>query len=86
MKLLVCIGNREILVREIASDHVAEMLLGIDWHETQGAVWNLRRGEIYMHGGVYPLKARTHGDWCRRIIVEKPVVSVMSWVARYTGT
>ena len=41
--LPVWIENREVLVRGIASDHVAEMLLGIDWLETQGAVWNLRR-------------------------------------------
>ena len=58
MELPVWIGNREVLVRGIASDHVAEMLLGIDWRETHGAFWNLRRGEMYMHGGVYPLKAR----------------------------
>ena len=65
--LPVWIGNREVLVRGIASDYVAEMLLGIDWLETQGAVWDLRRGEIYMHSEVYPLKARTNGGWCRRI-------------------
>ena len=27
-----------------------------------------------MHSGAYPLKARTNGGWCRRIIVEDPVV------------
>ena len=27
-----------------------------------------------MHGGVYPLKARTIGGWCRHIIVQEPVV------------
>ena len=32
------IGNRDILVRGIASDHVAEMLLGTDLFETRGAV------------------------------------------------
>ena len=38
VELPVWIGNREVLVRGITSDHVAEMLLGIDWLETQGAV------------------------------------------------
>ena len=74
VELPVWIGNREVLVLGIASDHVAEMLLGIDWLETQGAIWDLRRGEIYVHSGVYPLKARTNGGWCRRIIVQEPVV------------
>ena len=74
VKLPVWIRNREVLVRSIASDHVAEMLLGIDWLETQGAVWDLRRGEIFMHGEVYLLKARTSGGWYRRILVQEPVV------------
>ena len=74
VELPVWIGNREVLVRGISSDHVAEMLLGIDCLETQGAVWDLRRGEIYMHDGVYPLKARTNGGWCRHIIVQEPVI------------
>ena len=68
------IGNRDVLVREIASDNVAEMLLGIDWLEGQGAVWDLRRGDIHMQGSVFPLKARTNGGWCRRVIVQVPMV------------
>ena len=61
VELPVWIENREVLVRGIASDHVAEMLLGSYWLKTQEAVWDLRRGEMYMHGGVYLLKARTNG-------------------------
>ena len=33
VELPVRIGNRDVLVRGITSDHVAEMLLGIDWLE-----------------------------------------------------
>ena len=69
VELRVWIGNREVLVRGIASKRVAEMLLGIDLVETQGAVWNLE-----VHSRVYPLKARTNGSWCRRIIVQEPIV------------
>ena len=61
VELPVRIGNRDDLVRWITSDHVAEMLLGIDWLEGQGAAWDLRRGEIHMQGSVFPLKARTNG-------------------------
>ena len=42
------------------------MLLGIDWLEGQGAVWDLRRGEIHMQGSVFPLKAR--------VIVQEPMM------------
>ena len=38
VELTVWIGNRDVLVRGIASDHVAEMLLSIDWLETHEAV------------------------------------------------
>ena len=56
VELPVRIGNRDVLVRVIASDHVAEMLLGIDWLEGHGAVWDLRQGEIHIQGSVFPLK------------------------------
>ena len=74
VELPVRIGNRDVLVRGIASDHVAEMLLGIDWLEGQGAVCDLRRGEIHMQGSVFPLKARANGGWCRRVIVQEPMM------------
>ena len=41
--------NREILVRGIASDHVAEILFGTDWLETQGAIRDLTRDPIYIY-------------------------------------
>ena len=47
------VGNREVLIRGILSDHVAEMLLGMDWLETRGAIWDLKGVRYYMHGGVY---------------------------------
>ena len=42
VELPVWIENREVLARCIASVHVAEMLLGIDWLETQRAAWEER--------------------------------------------
>ena len=74
VELPVRIGNRDVLVRGIASDDVAEMLLGIDWLERKSAVWDLRRGEIHMQGSVFPLKARSNSDWCRRVIVQEPMM------------
>ena len=74
VELPVRIENRDVLVRGIASDHVAEMLLVIDWLEGQGAVWDLRRDEIHMQGSVFPLKARTNDGWCQRVIVQEPMM------------
>ena len=50
------------------------MLLGIDWLEGQGHVWDLRRGEIHTQGSVFPLKAQANGGWCRRVIVQEPMM------------
>ena len=60
-------------IRGVASDHIGEMLLGIDWLEQQEAVWDMCRGELYMHGTVYPLKAKTCGGLVRRVLLQEPV-------------
>ena len=83
VELPVWIGNRDVLVRGITSGHVAEMLLGIDWWETQGAVRDLRMGEIYMHVEVYPLNARTN-EGC--ITVHEPVVGAARSESHVVGS
>ena len=49
------------------------MLFGIDWLETNGAVWDLRRGQLYMKGLVHALKPNTNGGWIHRVIVQEMV-------------
>ena len=46
--LPVVLKDREVIIRGVACDYVAEMFLGIDWLETNGAVWDLMRGELYI--------------------------------------
>ena len=41
--------------------------------ETDGSVWNLRRGELYMNGLFHVLKPKTNGGWVRRVVVQKTV-------------
>ena len=71
--LPVVLKDREVIIRGVASDHVAEMLLGIDWLETNGAVRDLRRGELYIHGLVHVLKPKTNGGWVRWVVVQEMV-------------
>ena len=66
MNLPVILKGREIVLHGVVSYHVAELLLGIDWLETNGAVWDMRRGELYMKGLVYTLKPKTNRGWCAR--------------------
>ena len=63
----------EVIIGGVTSDHVAEMLLGIDWMKTNGAVWDLRRGELYMQGLAHALKPKTNGGWIRRVVVQDTV-------------
>ena len=73
VKLTVVLEGREMTIRGVASDHIGEMLLGIDWFEQQEAVWDMCRGELNMHGTVYPLKTKTSGGWVRRVLLQEPV-------------
>ena len=74
VELPVRIGNRDVMVRGSHLTTWQRMPLGIDWLKELAAVWDLRRGEIHMQGGVFPLKALTNCGWCRRVIVHKPMV------------
>ena len=71
--LPLVLKNKEVIIRGVASDHVAEMLLSIDWLETNGAVWDLRRGELYTSGLGHVLKPKTNGGWDRRVVVQETV-------------
>ena len=78
VELPVVLKGREVIIRRVASNHVAEMLLGIDWLETNGAVWDLRRRELYMHGLVNFLKPMTKTvgpPGCGRRTVQLPARS-----------
>ena len=70
MDLPVTLKGKEMFIRGVSSDHVAELLLGIDWLETNGAVLDLRRGELYMQGLVHALKPKTNGGWVRHVVVQ----------------
>ena len=71
--LRVMLEGEEVIIRGVASDHVAEMLLGIDWLEDKGAVWNLRWGELYMKGLAHALKPKSNCGGVQRVVVQESV-------------
>ena len=73
VELTLVVEGRKMTIRGVASDHIGEMLLGIDWLKQQEAVWDMCRGELNMHGTVYPLKTKTSGGWVRRVLLQEPV-------------
>lgn len=73
VRLPVLLKGEEILVEGIASDHDAEMLLGIDRLDAYAAIWDMKRGELFMHGQVFSLKPKIDGGWVRRVVVRELV-------------
>ena len=66
VQLPVLLKDQKILVEGMAPDHEKEMLLGIDWLEAQAAIWDIIRGELFMHGRLFALKPKMDGGWVRR--------------------
>ena len=56
VSLHVPLMGRQLPICGVASNHVGEMLLCIDWLEEQHAIWDTRSGVWYMHGSTFPLK------------------------------
>ena len=61
VSLPVVLRGRQLLICGVASDHVGEMLLDSEWLEEEHAIWDMRSGELYMHGVMFPLKAKRDG-------------------------
>ena len=47
--------GRDIEIEGIVTDHVDEVILGLDWLQAKGADWNFRTGKLTVHGQVYQL-------------------------------
>ncbi len=52
----------------LVSGHVSEVLLGADWLQQQGAVWDFTRGSMVLNGRQHRLHGRDPSQWCRRVI------------------
>ena len=58
------VGQFETTVNGLVSEHVSEVMLGIDWLTTNGAVWDFDKSQICIGGRSYRLFALTgDGDW-----------------------
>ena len=71
VRLQVSLQGREMIVERVASDHIAEVLLGIDWLEAQAAVWDMGKGQLFMHGRVFSMRPKLDEGWVRRVIVQE---------------
>ena len=64
------IGNVQSSVLALVTDHVSEVMLGIDWLTENGVIWDFHNQRIKIGDEYRQLSAKPLGDaWCRRLIV-----------------
>ncbi|HSN22635.1 MAG TPA: reverse transcriptase domain-containing protein, partial [Methylomicrobium sp.] len=66
------IGNYRTEVTGLVSDHIAEVMLGIEWLTTNGTVWNFAQGQICLGGEQISLIRRNNDHlWTRRVYLQE---------------
>jgi len=69
------IGRNPVNISGLVTEHVADIMLGIDWLRDNDVIWNFRRNEISVEGRIYQLESRTSkNQWCRRVILTDDVI------------
>ena len=69
------IGNQRIYISGLVSEHVSDVMLGIDWLRAQGLTWDFATGEIVLNGLPYRLVSRKDRELhCRRVILSEDTV------------
>jgi hypothetical protein len=68
------VGHSSTTVTALVSDHIAEVMLGVDWLEENRIVWDFNSAAIWMNGECLKLQsAKKEQRWCRRTILQKEV-------------
>ena len=55
MTMTAKLQGRDIEIEGLVTDHVDEIILGLDWLKAKGADWNFRTGKLTVHGQMYQL-------------------------------
>ncbi len=62
-------GEHKFQITGLVTNHVSEIMLGIDFLRDHGAVWNFKTGEVQLDNYVHKLCSRRQSNWCRRVIL-----------------
>ena len=70
------LGDQDIEIDGVVSEHVGDVMVGIDWLQTNGVVWDFAKGEIVFNGRRFPLSPSRRGgsQWCRRVVLAEDQV------------
>ena len=74
VKVRAKLGGRTITMDGLVSEHIQEVILGLDWQESQGANWNFRDGKMTIDEETNVLLSATRGVFCRRLVAQESVI------------
>jgi hypothetical protein len=72
--LQIQFGQIVTSITGLVSEHVAEIMLGIDWLMDKQVVWDFYKGRIKFGRKFYPLHNKSSaGSWCKRVVLQEEV-------------
>ena len=68
-------GTKLVDITGLVSEHVCDVMLGIDWLQDNEAVLNFATGEIALHGQVVKLLHKKRNvTWFRRVVLAETLL------------
>jgi transposase InsO family protein/predicted aspartyl protease len=68
------VGGFETTITALVSEHIAEVMLGIDWLTANKAVWEFGQSRVRIGDKYHQLRVKTgDGKWCRRVTLQENV-------------
>jgi transposase InsO family protein len=72
--LSLCTETFTSSVTGLVSDHVSEVMLGVDWLTVNNAMWDFRGTTVRLGGRDHNLRSlRSEQNWCRRVVLQEDV-------------
>lgn len=68
------IGIQDFMITRLVSEHVQEVMLGMDWLRSHGIVWDFDKAKINIRGVEHQLHGRSDNVlYSRRVILQRDV-------------
>ena len=59
----------------LVPEHIQEVILGLDWLESQGVNWNFCEGKLTIDEETHVLLSAARGVFCRRLVAHESVIN-----------
>ena len=55
------------------TEHVQEVILGLDWLQSQEALWDFKTGKLIIGGDIHLLLDSSKSMFCRGLVIQEPI-------------